>query len=249
MCGRFTYLYTWRQLHRLLGLTTSVEVALTPRYNVAPTQQAPVVRTGAGGQRECAMLRWGLIPAWAQDAAIASSTINARAESLTQRPAFREAARSRRCVVPVSGFYEWARSAGSRTKQPHYVTLVSGGAANGPGEGGSIMLMAGLWESWRDPKVAAAQPLETFTIITTPPNALMARLHDRMPAILTSAGVDQWLAPGPLGDAALQALLTPYPEEGMVSTPVSTRVNSPRHDDLACLHAPEGTQNMLFPDT
>ncbi len=228
MCGRYTHLYTWRQLHRLMRLTTlpPEEVPLfSRRYNVAPTQAAPVVRQDAEGGRGVAMLRWGLVPRWADDPAIGNRMVNARAETAAERPAFRDALRRRRCLVPVSGFYEWrAAAAGSTRKQPFYIR---------PREG-EVLALAGLWE--RCDKDPAAGPLETFTILTTAANGLMRPIHDRMPAILPPAAWDQWLDTGQNQDAAaLAALLVPAPEDALVLHRVSTRVNSPRHDDPGCI--------------
>jgi len=234
MCGRYSHRYTWRQLERLLSLT-SVPWEFAKRYNVAPTQTAPVVRADGKGGRSADLLRWGLIPSWAKSAAIASSLVNARSETAHEQPAFRTAFRQRRCVVPVSGFYEWGTKpaavglfgepAGRPGKQPYYLTSSDG----------EPLLLAGLWESWRDPALPPdAPPLETFTILTTLPNEMVVKIHDRMPAILDVEGCAKWLDLKQDVDS-LRALLVPYPAELMARWPVSNRVNSPKHDDETCV--------------
>lgn len=236
MCGRFTHLYTWAQLHKLMTLT-SPPIELPLRFNVAPMQMAPVVRAEDGG-RALDMLRWGLVPSWAKDEGIASSLINARAETVASKPAFRAAFKRRRCVVPASGFYEWQQAPvaeeglfgvtrGKPAKRPHYITRADG----------QPMIFAGLWESWRDPGApegTSAPLVETFTIITCEPNAMMSRLHDRMPVILDLPDLARWLDPGSDAESVAR-LLGPFPADRMTAHPVSTRVNSPRNDDAECL--------------
>jgi putative SOS response-associated peptidase YedK len=181
----------------------------------------------AGG-RELAMLKWGLVPFWAKEGKSPGSMINARAEGIADKPAYREAMRKRRCLVPVSGFYEWMKVGAG--KQPHYITSA----------GGEPLVFAGLWEWWR-PKAepgseADARPtLETFTVITTTPNEMMEKIHDRMPVILDPADFDRWMDPAVEDPARVVDLLKPYPAELMVATPVSTRVNSPKNDDAECV--------------
>lgn len=225
MCGRYTHKYTWKQLHKLLQLTTP-PIEFAERYNVSPTQDAPVVRRGgAEGRsekgRRLDMLRWGLIPSWAKDETFGNKAINARAETVATSGAFRDSWRRRRCLVPVSGFYEWKKlDAGGKRKQPHYITSSDG----------EPFMLAGLWTSW---KGADARAIETFSIITTTPNALMAKVHDRMPVILGPADWDAWLdsdsGDGGVG-GEVESLLRPYPAELMVAFPVSSKVNSPRND-------------------
>jgi putative SOS response-associated peptidase YedK len=234
MCGRYTHLFTWEELHRLSTLTTP-RVDLPRSFNVAPTHVAPVVRLITGGPgvgRGLSMLKWGLVPFWAEDPRLGNTLINARAESLARTPAFRAAFKSRRCLVPVSGFYEWKKVDGPtgaplKVKQPYYIRP----AADEP------MLLAGLWESW-GPKDA---PLETYTIVTTAPNEMMAKLHDRMPVVIDPADQSKWLE-GTEEQAV--ALLKPYASELMMSYPVSTRVNSPRINDEGCVErVQEGTRD------
>lgn len=219
MCGRYTRKYTWDQIQRLAG-TKTPDVQLRISYNVAPTQQAPVIRQIEG---ECRvdLLRWGLIPSWAKDEKIGGSLINARAETVATKPSFRSAFKARRCLVPISGFYEW-RKLDDKRKQPHYIHLASQ----------EPMFLAGLWERWnfQDP------PIESYAIITTTANAMMARIHDRMPAIIDPSDITKWLNPATTPQEAA-TLLRPAPDGILVSHPVSTLVNSPRNDAPECIEA------------
>lgn len=224
MCGRFTNLLSWRELIDLYRLTLSADgpVEWRPRYNGAPTQRFPVLRVGADGARELALMRWGLIPSWARDPKIGNSLINARAETVAEKPAFRAAFRSRRCLIPADGFYEWRRLAGGG-KQPYRIGLSNGGPFS----------FAGLWERWD----GGPEPLETFTIVTDMPNDLVQSIHNRMPVIVGPGDYDAWLA----GDgAAARALLRPFPATRMRAYPVSSRVGSPRNDDPALIEPVEG---------
>jgi putative SOS response-associated peptidase YedK len=186
------------------------------RFNIAPTQEAPVVRAAADGGREIAMLRWGLVPSWANDIGVGTKMINARGESAAEKPAFREAMARRRCLVPASGFFEWKGVAGR--KQPFAITLPDR----------SLFALAGLWESWR-PRGGA--PVETFTIVTTESNEAIVPIHDRMPVILPKDAEDAWLN----GDVATaRALVKPY--EGTVSLrAVSRVVSNVKNDVPECL--------------
>jgi putative SOS response-associated peptidase YedK len=171
-----------------------------------------VVRaTKEGAVREMAMLRWGLVPFWAKDASAASRMINARSETVKEKPAFREAFKTRRCAIPASGFYEWTGDAKHRI--PHAITVV----------GRPLIAFAGLWERWKD---AAGKPLETFTIVTTAANPFVAGMHDRMPAILADGDIDTWLTGG-TEDA--WKLIRPYPE-AMRERVVSRALNNPRNE-------------------
>lgn len=225
MCGRFTHRYSWEQLRRLLSLT-SPPLALSLRYNVAPMQRTPVVRVEAGGSlgRSVAILQWGLVPSWAEDRSIGNSLINARAETVAVKPSFRSAFRQKRCVVPVSGFYEWRGPKGSGDRQPFYVSPTRDDDA-------AILCLAGLWERWQP---RDGEPLETFTLITTDANAWMRPLHDRMPVILSSSDVDAWLDPGLSVERAC-TLLRPAPEDLLQRWPVSTRVNGTSMDDAGMI--------------
>ena len=219
MCGRFTARLTWQQLHDLYEITAPDigprhgEPDPKPRYNVAPTDVMPLCRLNRSGRREIAMLRWGLIPYWATDPKIAYKTINARAETVATAPAFREAFKRRRCLVPASGFHEWKKLAGGG-KQPYLIGM----------RDGSPFSFAGLWERWKKGETA----IETFTIITGEPNSLVVDLHDRMPVILDPADYDAWLTGG--DQAALQKMLQPFPAQLMTAYPVSTKVNSVKND-------------------
>jgi putative SOS response-associated peptidase YedK len=223
MCGRYTHLLTWEQIVQLYELTSDLgpPADFLPRYNIAPTQMAPVVRM-KDGKRELAMLQWGLIPSWAKDRSTGNRMINARAESLQDSPAFSSAFQARRCLVLTSGFYEWQRIPG-KPKQPFWIGMKDGGEFD----------MAGLWESWKDR--TSGEVIESFTIITTDANALAAPIHDRMPVIIDPNDFDTWLStPSPP-----EHLLRPYPAEAMESYPVSTWVNSPAHDDPRCIERVE----------
>jgi len=188
---------------------------LRKRFNIAPTQDAPVVRVSAEGQREIAMLRWGLVPSWAKDLSAGTKMINARSEGVHEKPAFREALKRRRCLVPATGFFEW-KPVGKR-KQPFAITL-----ADRP-----LFAFAGLWESWR----SAQKTIETFTIVTTDANDAVREIHDRMPVILSRDDEDAWLEAEP--DAA-RTLLRPY-EGAMNLRAVGPRVSDPKVDVPECL--------------
>ena len=217
MCGRYTHRLTWPEIVALYGLTESAgpPPGLEPRYNIAPTQPAPVLRLGKNG-REVVLMRWGLVPGWAKDPSIGNRLINARSESAAEKPSFRGAMRARRCLVPASGFYEWQKL--GKAKQPWWVGMA----------GGAPFSMAGLWESWRDP--VAGDRLKTITILTTAANAMLAPIHERMPVIVDPADYDAWLS-GP----GFAQLLRPHPTAGMAAHPVSSWVNSPAHDDPRCV--------------
>lgn len=183
------------------------------RFNIAPTQQAPVIRSGAeGAGREVAMLRWGLVPFWAKDPSVGGKMINARSETVREKPAFRQAFQSRRCVIPASGYYEWTGEPGRRV--PHAITV----------EGRALIAFAGLWERWKDSR---GEPLETFTVLTTPANHFMAAMHDRMPAILEPEDIDAWIA-GPPEEA--WARVRPYPDAPMREREVTQALNSSRYE-------------------
>jgi putative SOS response-associated peptidase YedK len=223
MCGRYTLHADAEQIIRrfLIGRGPG---GLAPRFNVAPTQEIGVIRFREG-QREIVPMRWGLIPSWATDPAVGQRMINARAETLSGKPSFRNALRHRRCIIPADGFYEWRKDPGGRT--PIYLR---------PRDGRTFAL-AGLWDTWISP---GGEALDSFTIITTAANDLVATLHDRMPAILRPADETLWLDPAVTDPAIVEPLLATYPAAEMVAHPVSTRVNSPRFDDPACIDpAPE----------
>jgi putative SOS response-associated peptidase YedK len=189
-----------------------------PRYNIAPTQTVIVVSDD--GTRTLTEMRWGLIPSWAKDSAIGNRMINARAETVATKPAFRVALRKRRCLIPADGFYEWQPV--GRRKQPVYITLKSR----------EPFSFAGLWESWTAPD---GQEIKTCTIITTEANDLLKAIHDRMPVILTREAEAVWLDPTIQDPEGLLPLLGPYPAEEMEAYPVSTQVNNTAHDGQECI--------------
>ena len=194
-----------------------------PSWNVALTDPLPVVRYDAKDhQRSLELMRWGLIPFWAKDEKIGFSTINARAEEVDTKPAFREPFRQRRCLVPVENFYEWQKT--GKGKQPYAVGL----------KGGGLMALAGLWDTWRSP---AGERIRSFTIITTPPNELCAALHNRMPAVLKPDAWPLWLGEEPADDPQLKSLLFPYPAQDMLCWPVSTRVGNVKNSDPSLIEA------------
>jgi putative SOS response-associated peptidase YedK len=220
MCGRYTLLTSPEVLQEQFGL---VELpALSPRYNIAPTQQVAAVRRAAGKEdRELVLFRWGLVPSWATDLSIGNRLLNARAETVAEKPSFRSALRSRRCLILADGFFEWQHLQGK--KQPYYFRL----------RDGKPFAIAGLWERWS----VGSEAIESCTLITTEANALVRNVHDRMPVILPGGAYEAWLEPAPARPGQFQPLLRPYPAEEMVAYPVSMRVNSPRNDDAECVQA------------
>lgn len=221
MCGRYSLTVDQEALQVALGVEGLVHPR--PRYNIAPTQEVPIVRE-AEGAPSAAVMRWGLVPFWADDPAIGNRMINARAETAPEKPAFRTAFRRGRCLVPADGFYEWRNEDGR--KVPFRIHLESDG----------VFTMAGLCDRWRSPE---GEERETFTILTTDANELVRPIHARMPVILAPDDRAAWLDPD--GDPdELRGLLDPFPSAALAVTEVSTRVNSPRHDDAACI-APAGT--------
>jgi putative SOS response-associated peptidase YedK len=217
MCGRFTLRTPTREIAEALGLSAIPD--LPARYNIAPTQSVAAVRLDASRRRQLVWLQWGLVPSWADDPAMGNRMINARGESVAAKPAFRQAFQRRRCLVVADGFFEWQQ--GPRGKQPYYIRL----------QDDRPFGLAGLWERWQ----RGEQALESCTIITTEPNALMQPIHDRMPVILAPEDYSRWLDPAVPANQELQALLRPYPADRMEAYPVSSLVNNPRHDVAACV--------------
>jgi putative SOS response-associated peptidase YedK len=222
MCGRFT-------LRTPLGLLVErflfemYEGELTPRFNIAPTQAVAAVRiVEPESPRQLCQLRWGLIPSWAKDRSIGNSLINARGETVAEKPSFRSAFTRRRCLVLADGYYEWQKAVAPAKKQPYYIHLADGGP----------FAMAGLWEAWRD---ETGDAIESCTIITTSANADIATIHDRMPVILNEADYAVWLDPNGSDRAVLQELLRPAPADSLAAGPVSTLVNSPRNESPECI--------------
>lgn len=226
MCGRYLITSTLEAIRKVFDVLESPN--LQARYNVAPTQQVPAVRRGEEG-RELVQFRWGLVPFWAKDLSIGAKMINARSETVAEKPAFRAAFKQRRCLLPADGFYEWQRVE-SGPKQPHFI----GVKQEGP------FAFAGLWERWTDPEGAR---IESCTIITTTANPALEPIHHRMPVILAPRDYEAWLAPEAAADALLP-LLKPYPEGEVRSFPVSRRVNNVRNDDPACIQPAEVQQQL-----
>ena len=207
-----------------------VDDRIRKRFNIAPTQEAPVIRATNAGARAVAMLRWGLVPSWAKDLAAGNRMINARGEGVEGKPAFRAAFRERRCLVPATGFYEWKGAPGR--KQPFAITLPDR----------AMFAFAGLWESWRP---AGGTPVETFTIITTDANDAVAEVHDRMPVILPRDAEETWIAGDP---AEARKLLAPYAGPTKLRA-VGRLVSSPKHDGPECLDDAQpdwGAQGQLL---
>ena len=227
MCGGYTLTVDASVLGRLFELELLAE--LSPRYNIRPTQMVPIVRARSDGAREWASVRWGLIPSWAKDTKIGSRLINARAETAADKPSFRSAFKHRRCLLPTDGFFEWVKAPGG--KQPHHIRFADR----------RVFAFAGLWERWTP---LDGDPIDSCTILTSRPNELIVELHDRMPVILPPIRFDDWIAGGPLSPDAAEAMLLPYPADGMEAVPVSTMVNSPKNDDPRCVE-PVGNQGLL----
>lgn len=225
MCGRFTLTTTPEEVAEHFGLDQVP--LLSPRFNIAPGQPiATIAKVSAGARPALALRHWGLIPAWAKDRKLGNRLINARVETVAERPSFRDAFRRRRCLVPADGFYEWASHAGG-ARQPVHIAL--------PGR--RCFAIAGLWESWRDPRGAS---IESCTLLTTEAHPKLRALHDRMPVILDPAEYAAWLDPRPADDATLMRLARGAPAEGFELKAVSRRVNDVRVDDAACLEPANG---------
>jgi putative SOS response-associated peptidase YedK len=245
MCGRFTLTRPSKALKDWFPLYDFPD--LPPRYNIAPTQPVVAIRRRPGSSGEAVLLRWGLIPHWADDPAIGNRLINARCESAAEKPAFRSAFQRRRCLVLADGFFEWRKTSGQEDerdvrqgtlfgvddeptirrprgkKQPYHIRL----------RDGQPFAFAGLWDAWDKER----ERIESCTILTTDANKLVLPLHDRMPVILPAEHYDLWLDPEEDSADALQAVLQSYPADAMTASPVNPRVNDPRHDDPSCVAA------------
>jgi len=221
MCGRYFLDAEAEELAGYFGLASIP--ALLPRYNIAPSQSVAAVRAGTGG-RELAALRWGLVPAWSKEEKSSFSLINARAETVAEKPAFRNAFRRRRCLIPAAGFYEWQVRPGG--KQPWCIRSSDG----------RPLAFAGLWEHWEGD---AGRVVESCTIVVTEANETVRPIHERMPVILDPAAFDLWLDPNVRDPARLQPLLRPCPAARLSAYPVSRRINSPANDDPECLRPQE----------
>jgi len=224
MCGRFALATPGPEIARLFRL--EAVPTLTARYNIAPSQVVVGVRETADQRRELTLFQWGLIPHWAKDPRIGNRMINARAETVAEKPAFRTPLRRRRCLIPADGYYEWAKTSGKR-KQPYFIRL----------RGGEPFAFAGLWDVWEQGSDAY---IESCTLLTTESNALVRPIHDRMPVIVRPEDYDLWLDPQMQRPERLAPLFAPYPSEQMEAYRVSFRVNNPAHDDPACIEPSEG---------
>jgi putative SOS response-associated peptidase YedK len=219
MCGRFTLIDLSQFTDVFPWILPPVRPPEGPRYNIAPTQGVAVVPNTRGHRID--YFQWGLVPSWAKDPKIGSKMINARAETVADRPAYRTALRRRRCVVPTSGFYEWRKDADGK-KTPMYIRMKDGRPFG----------MAGLWDIWPQDN---GSELGSFTIITTEANELIRPIHDRMPVILHERDFRRWLEPDEVEPEAVIGVLRPYESGKMVATPVSRRVNNVREDSAACI--------------
>lgn len=218
MCGRFTLTKSAEIIAKAFDLGEIPP--FQPRYNVAPTQEiATILIKPDDTQRQLKMLHWGLIPSWAKDVKMGAKLINARAETVTEKPSFRTAFKKRRCLIIADGFYEWQQQDGK--KQPFYFKL----------QDEQPFAFAGLWEHWE----GEGEVIESCTILTTEANQIMQPIHERMPVILDSKDYDLWLDPTMQKPDLLQPLLVPYSAEEMTAYPVSTRVNKPMNDSPECI--------------
>ncbi len=227
MCGRYTLRTEPSQIAKLFDLDEDDEYPdLAPRYNIAPTQDVAAVRLNSEkDRRELVLLRWGLIPFWAKEAKIGNRMINARAETVAEKPSFRSAFAKRRCLVVADGFYEWQKTGGK--KQPYFIHR----------QDDEPFAFAGLWESWKH----GEEEIQSCTIITTTANAVMEPLHDRMPVILAAEGFPVWLDPEFKDRESLKGLLRPCDPDLLEAYPVGTQVNNPRNDSPEILKSDQGT--------
>jgi putative SOS response-associated peptidase YedK len=231
MCGRYELHSNPAAIALAFGLAQPPYV--DPHYNIAPTNDVPIVRVGNDGQRELVRMRWGLVPRWAKDPSIGARMINARGETLAEKQSFRTAYRRHRCLLPADGFYEWRAVTHTQgeppRRQPQHIGMADG----------SLFGLAGIYERWLSEE---GEVLDSCAIVTTDANALLMPIHDRMPVIVAPEHYARWLDPA---NAEVADLIAPYPSEAMAYHPVSTRVNSVRHDDASLIEAvaalePEG---------
>ena len=222
MCGRYALAQAHEALRVRFGFVDDpvAPYQIFPRYNVAPTQMAAIVTNGEG--RKLKAMQWGLIPHWAREASIGANLINARSDTVAEKPSFRDSFRRRRCLVPATGFFEWKKDPLGKSKQPMYITV----------KDQELFSFAGLWSVWEDPQKKLE--LLTFTILTTEPNEFMKTIHNRMPVILRPELEAVWLDHGS-PPVRLKEALAPYPADQMVAVPVSKLVNSPRNDTPDCI--------------
>jgi putative SOS response-associated peptidase YedK len=219
MCGRFTLTADPADLQQAFPQFTFPQ-QVAPRFNIAPSQ--PVLAIPNDRHNAADFFIWGLIPSWAKDPSIGSRLINARSETLSEKPSFRAGFKYRRCIIPADGFYEWKSQPGTKVKVPYFIQLRSR----------QLFAFAGLWGEWQSPD---GSQIRSCTIITTQPNEFMAAIHNRMPAILPTTVYSRWLDPAVQRLDELQSLLTPFPADEMAAHPVSTLVNNPANDRSECL--------------
>jgi putative SOS response-associated peptidase YedK len=219
MCGRFTLTSSIDTLLEYFGITQPV--GLTPRYNIAPSQNVLVVRQNDKNSRSFDYMRWGLIPSWLKEEDISSQWINARAETAAIKPLFKHAFKQRRCLIAADGFYEWERTA---SKTPYYIHKVDGKPFG----------IAGLWEQWHN--TTSNKLIESCTLLTTEANELLKPIHNRMPVILDASNFEYWLNPSNHDTDRLQKLLAPYTGNNFESYPITTYVNNPRHETIQCIN-------------
>jgi putative SOS response-associated peptidase YedK len=222
MCGRYRLSRRKQLVEEYFDSTGEDDWA--PRYNIAPTQPVPIIRQNPKEpRRELSLARWGLIPWWAKDSSGAAAMINARSETAATKPAFRDALKLRRCLIPADGFYEWKRN--GKDKQPYCFEVNEG----------QLFAFAGIWETWKDAsRKTKTMTIETCSILTTTPNAVTSTVHDRMPVILEPRNYDLWLDPGMTKMDVVIDMLKPFDARLMRSFPVSTRVNHAANDDAEC---------------
>jgi putative SOS response-associated peptidase YedK len=219
MCGRFTLTVDPAELQEAFG-GFIFPAQFTPRFNIAPTQ--PVLAIPNDVKNTADFFLWGLIPSWSKDPSIANKLINARGETIAEKPSFRGSFKYKRCLIPADGFYEWQARYGEKTKTPYFIHM----------KDRTPFAIAGLWDEWHSPD---GNTLRTCTIITTEPNELMSALHNRMPVILDAKDYDQWLDPAPQTPENLLPLIKPFPADKMSAYPVSTMVNKPGNDHPECV--------------
>ncbi|MHC4294651.1 MAG: SOS response-associated peptidase [Planctomycetota bacterium] len=224
MCGRFALKTPTASLREVMHFDNTPRC--DRRYNIAPSQQILIVRNDQG-RRIAEMMHWGLIPSWAKDPEIGNRMINARAESLAEKPAFRDSFRRRRCLIPADGFYEWQARKDAR-KQPYFIRTING----------EVMALAGIWDSWRSP---AGEEIRSCAIVTVDAVSVVADIHKRMPAIIHPSSYDLWLDPAAAPDQ-LQELLRPPENIDLQSYPVDRKVNAPETDSPDCIAPIESQQ-------
>ena len=222
MCGRVRLSSDVSEIKLVFSISPHQPTPnFAPSWNVAPTDPLPVVRCDtSAGERSLDVMRWGLVPFWSKDIKVGFANINAKAEGIESKPAFREAFLRRRCLVPVDSFYEWKKTPEGR--QPFAIALTAGG----------LMALAGLWENWRSP---AGERVRSFAIVTTRPNELCAELHNRMPVVLGPEKWPAWLGEEPADAQQLKAMLAPYPSDEMTCWPVSSRVGNVKNNDRSLI--------------